>query len=72
VNRGFSQEAEMAFNSSRAELVAELTELHKLQLKSIADATYLGWTREETVEHQKRSDHIAVLQRELSALDRTV
>jgi hypothetical protein len=31
---------------SRAELVAELTELHELQLKSLTDATYVGWTDE--------------------------
>jgi hypothetical protein len=55
--------------SHRAELVAELSELHRLQLESITDATYIGWTREQMAEHQDRSDRISALQRELFALD---
>jgi hypothetical protein len=65
----FTGRPEMPSGRSRAELVAELTELHELQLKSLTDATYVGWTREEMVAHQKRSDRIVVLQRELGALD---
>jgi hypothetical protein len=56
---------------SRAELVTELAELHRTQLKSLTDATYVGWTREQLVAQQKRSDRISILQRELNALDGT-
>lgn len=61
----------MAAINSRAELVVELSELHRLQLQSMADATYVGWTHEELIAQQKRSDRIAVLQLELDALDGT-
>jgi hypothetical protein len=37
----------------------------------MADATYVGWTHEELIAQQKRSDRIAVLQLELEALDGT-
>jgi hypothetical protein len=61
----------MASNIPRSVLVAELAELHGLQLKSMADATYVGWTGEQLVAQQKRFDRISVLQRELEALDKT-
>jgi hypothetical protein len=59
----------MALNPSRTEMVSELAELHRLQLKSIGDATYLGWTREQLAAQHTRADRIAVLQRELGTLD---
>ena len=61
----------MTSNASRAQLVAELAQLHRLQLKSIVDATFVGWTHEEEVAHRERSDHISVLQRDLDALGQT-
>jgi hypothetical protein len=61
----------MAPNPFRADMVAELAELRRLQLKSISDATYIGWTHEQMVAQQKRSNRIAVLQRELDAIDGT-
>jgi len=61
----------MASNASRAQFVAELAQLHRLQLKSIADATFVGWTHEQEVAHWERSDRISVLQRELDALGGT-
>jgi hypothetical protein len=60
----------MPSNPSRSELVAELTELRRLQLTSLADATYIGWTQEQEVAHQKRSNRIWAVQRELNGLDR--
>ena len=56
---------------SRAELVAELAELHSLQLKTMVDATFVGWTDEQLAARQKRYDRISVLQAELNALDAT-
>jgi hypothetical protein len=61
----------MPSNPSRSELVAELTELRRLQLTSLADATYIGWTQEQQVAHQKRSNRISAVQRELNGLDGT-
>ena len=58
----------MASNASRAQFVAELAQLHRLQLKSVAAATFVGWTHEQEVAHWERSDRISVLQRELDAL----
>jgi hypothetical protein len=61
----------MAPNPSRAELVSELAELHGQQLRSMADATFVGWTSEQLAAHQKRSDRISQLQRDLDARDGT-
>jgi hypothetical protein len=55
----------------RSGLVAELAELHNLQFKALADATFVGWTRDHMVDYQKRSDRISAVQRELDALDGT-
>jgi hypothetical protein len=61
----------MVSNTKHTELVAEIAELHKLQLESFAKATFGGWTREQAIAHEERSRHISVLQRELNALDGT-
>jgi hypothetical protein len=37
----------MALSPSRVELVSELAELHRLQLESIEEAIYVGWTHEQ-------------------------
>jgi hypothetical protein len=59
----------MASKTNRSELVAEIPELHKLQLESFAKATFGGWTREQGIAHEERSHRISVLQCELNALD---
>jgi hypothetical protein len=52
------------------ELVAEIAKLQKEQLKSLADARFGGWSREEEAAHRKRSDRLAFLISELKAEDR--
>jgi hypothetical protein len=53
---------------TRAELEAEVAELHKLQMESNRQATFGGWTREAEDEHHRRADCIAALYRQLAAL----
>src|SRR5207253_8005623 len=48
----------MASNASRAQFVAELAQLHRLQLKSIADATFVGWTHEQEVAHRSEERRV--------------
>jgi len=62
------QEARMAPHT-RAELVAEITELRKQQLEAAADAMFGAWTREQEDAHQKRANRLANLVRELDILD---
>lgn len=47
-------------------LVAEIAELQDQQLESFTDATFAGWTQEQNTAHNKRSDHMEALQRELN------
>ena len=62
------QEARMAPHT-RAELVAEITELRKQQLEDAADALFGAWTREQGAAHQERADCLARLVLELETLD---
>ena len=59
----------MASDYRRTKLVAEITELQTLQMKSIAAATFGGWTHEQVAAHDKRADRLERLIRELQALD---
>jgi hypothetical protein len=59
----------MVSDTKHRKLVAEIAELHKLQLESWRNATFGGWTREQETAHEERSRRISVLQRELNALD---
>ena len=52
----------------RAELTAKITALHEQQIESLREATFMGWTSEQKVEHEERKDRIAELQRELNDL----
>jgi hypothetical protein len=61
----------MAPDKTRAELEAEVAELHKLQMESNRQATFGGWTRETEEAHQIRSDRIGALYRQLAGLDET-
>jgi hypothetical protein len=54
---------------TRAELVAEITELRKQQLEDAAEALFGGMTREQEDAHQERAGRLARLVRELEALD---
>ena len=58
----------MKSTDRRAELVAELAKLHDLQMELITNATFAGWTAEQNVEHEKRSERILALSSELNAL----
>jgi hypothetical protein len=58
----------MAPNKTRAEIEAEIVELHSLHIESNRQATFGGWTREAEDEHHKRADRIAALYRQLAAL----
>ena len=59
----------MAPGKTRADLEAEIIELHKLQIESNRQATFGGWTHEAKEEHNRRADCIAALYRQLAALD---
>ena len=50
----------------RTELAAEIAELQDKQLESFAAATFGGFTPEQNTAHNKRSDHMEALQRELN------
>jgi hypothetical protein len=54
---------------TRAELIAEITELRKQQLEDAADALFGAWTREQEAAHQERADYLARLVLELDTLD---
>ena len=58
----------MAPNKTRAEIEAEIEELHRLHVDSNRQATFGGWTREAEDEHHRRADRIAALYRQLDAL----
>jgi len=61
----------MVSSKTRAELEAEVAELHRLQIESNRSATFGGWTHEAEEAHQRRSDLISALYRQLAALDET-
>jgi len=61
----------MASNSRRAKLADEIVELQNLQMKSIAAATFGGWTHEQVAVHDKRAERLRLLIRELEGLDQT-
>jgi hypothetical protein len=54
---------------TRAELVPEIVKLRRQQLDSAAKALFGCWTREEEAEHLERADRLALLVRQLDALD---
>ena len=58
----------MAPNKTRADLKAEIEELHRLHIESNLQATFGGWTREAEDEHHRRADRIAALYLQLAAL----
>ena len=58
----------MAPNKTRAQIKAEIEELHNLHIESTRQATFGGWTREAEDEHDRRADRIAALYRQLAAL----
>ncbi len=61
----------MAFNAKRAELIAEISELHRLQMGANHTATLGGWTRQSEAWYEMRDARIAALRRELEALGGT-
>lgn len=61
----------MASDSRRSILVAEIAELQTTQTKSIAAATFGGWTREEEAAHNKRADRLESLLRQVELLIET-
>jgi hypothetical protein len=68
-NRKLAATDAMEAKLTRAELTTELRELRDQQLQSFSAATFAGWTPELKTAHQKRSDRIAELQRELRIVD---
>jgi hypothetical protein len=54
---------------TRAELIAEITELRKQQLEADGDALFGAWTGEQEAAHQERADRLARLFLELDTLD---
>lgn len=58
----------MAFEAKRAEIIAAIAELHRLQTDAIRQATFGGWTHELEEAHDMRCARIAALCRELEIL----
>jgi hypothetical protein len=54
---------------TRAQIIAEITELRRQQLEAATDALFGGLTREQEAERQERADRLASLNRELDILD---
>jgi len=59
----------MAGDPKHAKIIAEIIDLQKLQMESNREATFGGWTRVAQDDHDRRSDHIRRLVKELEALD---
>jgi hypothetical protein len=59
----------MASDTTRSELMAAIDELRKDQMESNRQATFGGWTREAEAAHERRADRMAILRRQLAALD---
>ena len=57
----------MAPDKTRAEIEAEIKELHRLHMESNRQATFGGWTRQAEDEHSGRADRIRALYRQLDA-----
>ena len=57
------------FARHRTEIVSEMTELCRLQIKAVKDATFLGWELVETTAYAERRSRIEVLRRQLADLD---
>jgi hypothetical protein len=49
--------------------MAEIAELQKLQMESIASATFGGWTTAQVAAHDKRAERLGRLVRDLEALE---
>jgi hypothetical protein len=63
------QESEMIDpGKSRKELTAEITELARLQNRSVKDATFFGWHADETAAYDERSKRLTVLRKKLSTV----
>lgn len=61
----------MAFSAKRAELIAELAELRRLQMGANRKADLGGWTRQSEAWHEMRAARISLLRLELAALDKS-
>lgn len=59
----------MANCNERADVVAEIAMLRKLQFESEIDATYLGWTLKAKLVSDRRANRIASLVGVLDYLD---
>jgi hypothetical protein len=59
----------MAFSAKRAELVAEIAELHRLQVGADRKADLGGWTRQSEAWHEMRAARISLLRLQVAALD---
>jgi hypothetical protein len=53
----------------RLELDRQISELSRLQIKSVKDATFFGWVPAETVAYEERGRQLVALRNELAALD---
>lgn len=61
----------MADSSKDASLLAEIARLRQQQLEDVGDATYVGWTQEESATHERRANRIADLFRQIERHDGT-
>lgn len=57
-----------AYSDQRAQLLKEIAELSAKQSEALNDATFVGWTPEETAAYEKRRKRLEVLHRLLADL----
>jgi len=62
----------MAHPNERADVVAEIATLRKLQFESEIDATYLGWTLKAKLARERRSNRISMLVGSLGDIERSM
>jgi hypothetical protein len=56
----------MADTSRKAQITAELLVLSQQQIKTLEDATYLGWQPGQLKEYQERGEKVSLLRQQLN------
>jgi hypothetical protein len=55
----------------KAEVIAELSDLTRQQIKAVKDATFMGWDPAELAAYEQRNKRIAWLRQTLGSLSTT-
>jgi len=56
-------------SKQRLDAATELTDLFRQQIKTVKDATFIGWESTESAAYEERWKRIALLRNQLAALD---